>query len=238
MPRGLGCLITLSVVAAALFFTGRDYVRRHPQDVPWTALDLDDPVGRFTASKIAGLDDETARCRDLLSDAPVGDSAVPPRRSPPYCGYENGMRLDGRSVSYNPDGLVTSCPVAAALFLWENRVVQPAAQRHFGSKVTRIDHGGSYSCRRLYGRETGAFSEHATADAIDVTGFQLDDGELVRVLQDWKGWDARSRFLSEVRDGACEVFSTVLSPDYNEAHRDHLHFDVASRGGGVWTMCR
>ncbi|MCA3717775.1 MAG: extensin family protein, partial [Brevundimonas sp.] len=26
------------------------------------------------------------------------------------------------------------------------------------------------------------------------------------------------------------VFSTVLSPDYNEAHADHLHLDGAPRG--------
>ena len=148
------------------------------------------------------------------------------------------MRLDGRSASYNPAGLITSCPVAAALFLWETRVVQPAAQRHFGTKVTRSDHAGSYSCRRLYGRETGGFREHATADAFDVTGFRLEDGEQVRVLQAWEGADAKAAFLRDVRDGACDVFSTVLSPDYNEAHRDHLHFDVARRGGGVWTMCR
>lgn len=238
MPRGAGCLILLAVVVAALFFFGRDYVRRHPQDVPWTQLELSHPIGRFTASKIAGIGDEPARCRDLLADAPVDDSGVPARRSPPNCGYEDGMRLGGRSASYSPSGLITSCPVAAALFLWEERVVQPAALRHFGSKVARIDHAGSYSCRRLYGRDVGSFSEHATADAVDVTGFRLEDGEQVRVLQDWEGADAKARFLREVSDGACDVFSTVLSPDYNEAHRDHLHFDVARRGGGVWTMCR
>jgi len=32
------------------------------------------------------------------------------------------------------------------------------------------------------------------------------------------------------------VFGTVLSPDYNPAHADHLHFDQASRGSGG--MCR
>ena len=37
------------------------------------------------------------------------------------------------------------------------------------------------------------------------------------------------------RDAACEVFGTVLSPDYNAAHADHLHFDQAARGfGGLW----
>nr|MBA3526869.1 extensin family protein [Sphingomonas sp.] len=45
-------------------------------------------------------------------------------------------------------------------------------------------------------------------------------------------------FLREVRDGACRLFPTVLSPDYNAAHRDHLHLDVANRGTAGWTLCR
>ena len=36
------------------------------------------------------------------------------------------------------------------------------------------------------------------------------------------------------RDAACEVFGTVLSPDYNAAHADHFHLDQEVRGwGGV-----
>jgi hypothetical protein len=128
--------------------------------------------------------------------------------------------------------------VAAALHLWEVRVVQPAAQRHFGTNVRGIQHAGSYSCRRLYGRDVGNYSEHSTADAVDVIGFQLANGESVSVLRDWPAAGAKSRFLHDVREGACRVFSTVLSPDYNEAHRDHLHLDVANRGGGTWTFCR
>lgn len=238
MGRGLGCLIAVAVVAVALFFIGRDYVRRHPQDVPWTRLDLDDPIGRFTAAKIAGLGDEPQRCRALLAGAAPSDEPAPPRRSTPGCGYDDGMRLAGRSASYRPDGLVTSCPVAAALQLWETRVVQPAARRHFATSVSRIDHAGSYSCRRISGRAAADFSEHATADAIDVTGFELANGERVQVLDDWPRAGAEARFLRDVRDGACQLFTTVLSPEYNRAHRDHLHFDVATRGAGAWTFCR
>lgn len=238
MGRGLGCLIVLAVVAAALFFFGRDYFRRHPQDFPWTELHLDQPVGRFTASKVAALGDEPERCRGLLARTGVSDAVAPRRRSSPACGYDDGMRLAGRSASYRPQGLVTSCPVAAALHLWETRVVQPAAQRHFGTAVTRIDHAGSYSCRRISSGDSGDFSEHASADALDVIGFELADGERVQVLQDWDGTSAKARFLRDVRDGACELFTTVLSPEYNDAHRDHLHLDVARRGTGAWTFCR
>ena len=237
MPRGLGCLVALALLAAA-FFIAREYVRRHPQDVPWTALELGHPVGRFTASKIARLGERPVQCRALLASAGIDDVPVPPRISTPECSYDDGMRLAGRPVDYRPAGLVTSCPVAAALHLLETRVIEPGARRHFGEVVRQIHHSGSFSCRRLYARTEGPFSEHATADAVDITGFRLADGRLVSVLDDWPAGGPEAAFLREVRDGACGLFSTVLSPDYNAAHGDHLHLDVANRGMPGWTLCR
>ena len=165
---------------------------------------------------------------------------MPPLRPNPDCGYADGMRLlpEGeRSFVFQPAGAVTSCPVAAALALWERDVVQPAARRHFGRRVSLISHAGSYSCRRLYGRAAGGYSEHATANAFDVTGFRLADGGTISVLRHWPAAGAEAAFLRDVRDGACRLFATVLSPDYNAAHADHLHLDQARRGGG-WRMCR
>lgn len=240
MKGGLGCLI-LIVVAAIIALLARDYFRRHPQDAPWTPLSLSDPIGRFTARKLARLADEPAQCRALLAAVRSGDVAAPPRRAPEPCGYENGMRLEPGgpgAVSYTPAGVVTSCPVAAALEIFERQIVQPAALRHFASRVTAIDHAGSYSCRRLYGRSEGAYSEHATANAIDITGFRFADGRRISVLDDWQSAGANAAFLREVRDGGCRLFATALSPDYNAAHRDHLHLDQARRGNGGWTLCR
>jgi hypothetical protein len=58
------------------------------------------------------------------------------------------------------------------------------------------------------------------------------------VLGDWEDQDGKAAFLREVRDGACPLFATVLSPDYNAAHRDHFHFDQADRGEWGWRGCR
>ena len=239
MRRALGWLLFL-ILAAAAFLYAREYVRRHPQDVPWTDLHLGDPVGVFTARKLAALGDRPEQCRAILAEAGVGDVPAPPRRSGLDCGYADGMRLaeDGRMVTFAPAGLVTSCPVAATLALLERNVVQPAARRHFGSRVAVIDHAGSYSCRRLYGRSEGAFSEHATADAVDIIGFRLADGTQVSVARDWRSSGPRAAFLRDVRDGACRLFATVLSPDYNAAHADHLHLDQSERGKIGWSMCR
>jgi hypothetical protein len=143
----------------------------------------------------------------------------------------------GRGARFG-GGLVTSCPVAAALHLWEREVLQLAALRHFGSAVTLIDHFGSFSCRRISGSSEGPFSEHATADAVDIAGFRLADGTRISVRRDWDGEGPKAEFLNEVRDGACKLFATVLSPDYNAAHADHLHLDVAARGQMGFRLCR
>lgn len=239
--RALIALAIVAILIALSYTLFRDYVRQHPEEFPWTALDLDDPIGRFTQAKINALTEDPRQCRALLAAADAGDQPAPAIRASADCGFEDGMRLGQAGTDdfrFTPQGLVTSCPVAAALLLWERRVVQPAAEQHFGSRVAQVEHAGSYSCRRLYGRSDGPFSEHATADAVDITGFRLADGRSVSVLADWSGEVAERAFLRQVRDGACDLFATTLSPDYNEAHRDHLHLDHARRGSGGWSMCR
>jgi len=211
--------------------------RLPPQDLPWTPLDLNAPIGAATAGKLARVDGP--KCLTLLDQAgiayrPLGDTR---RRQ---CGYDDGIAWAAggpRRILYVPAAPPLACPLAAGLALWEREVVGPAAARRLGARVIAIDHYGSYSCRRMYGRTTGDWSEHARARAIDVAGFRLSDGRRITVARDWTRHGAESLFLHDVRDGACRLFATVLSPDYNAAHRDHLHLDEAKRGA-VWRTCR
>jgi hypothetical protein len=231
-------LILPAVLLAALAAAGltiSDYARRHPENVPWAALDLRRPIGTFTGRKLAALGQDPARCRALLAEAGLRFTALPARADGPQCGYADAVRLRGGGAL--PGDVGTACPVAAALVLWEREIVQPAARRHFGRPVAAIDHYGSYGCRRLYGREQGGWSEHARANALDIAGFRLADGTRIAIAADWRDPGAKGRFLREVRDGACALFATVLSPDYNQAHSDHFHLDQAARGGG-WRACR
>ena len=217
------------------------YARAHPEDMPWTELDLGDPVGAFTGRKLAGLADEGERCMALMERAGIRFNALPPRRASAQCGYSYAVRFaegGAQEIGYRPAGLGTNCAVAAGLALWEWHVVQPAALEHFGQPVETIEHFGSYSCRRLYGRGEGDWSEHASANAVDIAGFTLADGTRISVASHWEDGGARGRFLDDVRDGACDLFATVLSPDYNEAHRDHFHLDQAKRGRFGWRGCR
>jgi len=234
-----GWLVALALLATiALFLFGM--ARSRPQDMPWTPLDLSQPVGMFTGRKLTALTEDFAQCRRLLAHAGVRYTVLP-EVSAGQCGYADGVRFasgGSRRVPYSPANLGVACPVAAALALWEWNVVQPAAQRHFGQRVTRIDHLGSYNCRRLYGRSAGDYSQHATADAVDIAGFRFADGSRVTVLDDWSETGPKASFLRDVRDGACDLFATTLSPDYNAAHRDHFHLDQANRGAMGWRACR
>jgi len=235
----IALLFAAAILLGSLLLLG--YARRHPEDVPWTKLDLGRPVGAFTGRKLAGLGDDPARCRALLERAGISFTALPPRAESAQCFHRDAVRFrpgGALGISYRPSDLGARCPVAAALALWEWHVVQPAARRRFGRAVVGIDHFGSYSCRRLYGRDAGAWSEHARANAVDIAGFTLQGGRRIGVVRDWGGGGADAAFLRDVRDGACRLFSTVLSPDYNRAHRDHLHLDQAQRGAWGMRACR
>jgi hypothetical protein len=236
--------VLLAIVVAAGWLGWREYqrlLREDPQSIPWTPLSLADPVGRFSAQKLARLADDPDRCRTLLdADGSAAVAAPPISTSDGICGYADGLRLrpdSAASIRFAPDGLVTACPVVAALRVWE-RAVQVEAERAFESRVARIEHFGSYSCRRRYGASQGAWSEHATADAVDIAAFRLGDGRRVSVVNGWTGDAAERSFLRAVRDHACDLFSVTLSPDYNAAHRDHLHFDMSAFGRTGAGICR
>ena len=233
-------IVALLAIGAAVFLLWA-FAKGRPQDMPWTPLQLGEPIGLFTGRKLTALTGDFPQCRALLKDAGVRYTALPERRDGDRCGYADGVRLtDGgsRNIGFRPANLGIACPVAAALAMWEWDVVQPAAQKYLGSRVTATDHFGSYSCRRIYGRDAGNWSEHSTADAVDIAGFRLADGARITVVGDWRGDDAKAAFLHDIRDGACDLFATTLSPDYNAAHRDHLHLDQANRGSMGWRACR
>jgi hypothetical protein len=222
---------TLALLLMALVLAAKDWLDAHPGDNPWAPLNLNDPPGWTTERKIAALRDDPAECRAVLTRSAVAFEALEPAGEG-TCARPERIVMTGFPL--RPASPPTTCAIAAGLSLWIDRTVKPAAHDLLGTDVARIEHFGAYSCRRLYGRATGPWSEHATGNAIDVAAFVLADGRRVSVLRDWPGEGAKSAFLHRVHDGACETFGTVLSPDYNTAHRDHLHLDQAWRGfGGV-----
>ena len=219
-------------VLLGLALAGRVWLAEHPQHNPWAPLDLRDPPGWATDSKLTGLKDDPEVCRAALERSGVAFTDLPAAEAgEPACARPDRISLD--TFPYAGRNPPSTCAVAAGVEYWRRHSVAPAAEEIFGSPLARIEHFGSYSCRRLYGRDSGAWSEHATGNAIDIAAFVLEDGTRVSVLGDWDGEGDKAQFLRRVRDGACNAFGTVLSPDYNEAHADHFHFDQAQRFGGV-----
>lgn len=185
------------------------------------------------AQNIAEFMSDGRECRAALRGAGFEVEMLPDLQEGENCGYQNAVAAI-RLVHEYSEPVTTSCATAAALALWEREVVAPAAARHLGRTVARIELAGpSYSCRRVGRRADGRWSRHASANAVDISGFTLGDGTLLTVESGWRGDAARQAFLRAVRDGACEYFDAVLSPDYNRAHRDHLHFDL-----GPDELCR
>jgi len=119
-----------------------------------------------------------------------------------------------------------SCPLAKNFAAWARFAVLPAARQYFGTEAVRIETMGTYSCRSING--SGRLSEHAFANAVDVSGFVLADGRRITVESGWNGSIEEREFLRALAASACRRFGTVLGPDYNAAHYNHFHFDMST----------
>ncbi len=221
-------LVALVLLTAGI--AGWQWLQEHPQHNPWAPLDLRDPPGWATVRKLAALREDVTECRAVLNRSDIAFTALPPTGEG-ACALTDRTRLGEYPLA--PDTPAVTCPVAAALTIWRHDSVDPAARDLLGSDVARIEHLGAFSCRRMYGGADVPWSEHATANAIDIAAFVLEDGRRISVLADWEGGGPETEFLKAVRDGACGSFATVLSPEYNVAHADHFHFDQDDRWAGV-----
>lgn len=224
-------LIVLLIISAAMISVWRGWLEVPPQWNPWAPLDVKAAPNWLTGYKLMRLRGDPPLCAQALSSSElrVTRQSDSPDAKCPLIG---ALRVQGGEVALS-SSFLASCPLAVAYALFERHTLQPAAQAVYGQKVVRLDHLGSFACRNIYNRENGALSRHASADALDIAGFRLADGRTVSVLKDWPKQSQDAAFLRQVRDGACEAFSVVLSPDYNAAHRNHFHVNV-----GRWSVCR
>jgi hypothetical protein len=175
--------------------------------------------------------------RACLASGLVRETAFVTVRSslggPSVCGALSPFRVAATAhgaVTFAPPALVR-CPMVHALDFWTERVVLPAARRHLRSEVVRVTIAGSYSCRPMNGVDGALLSEHGHANAVDVSGFALWDGRMVTVSAGWLGSLPERTFLRAVHRGSCNVFTTVLGPDYDHLHGDHFHLDLARHAG-------
>ena len=236
-------LVPLIVVLGLAWAVWSGRVRIPEAWNPWAPLRIDAPPTLLTCYKLDRAAGDPVTCQAALAQADMRLAPVADRITGDHCGFTDAVRIQRTSVAVGSD-FTLSCRAALSLAMWERHVLQQAAQANLGARVVRIEHLGSYACRNIYGEQGRRRSQHATADALDVAGFVLDDGRRIRVLGDWgsKQGDVaaissssaspaasgEARFLRALHDGACDYFDVVLGPDYNRAHADHFHFDKGS----------
>lgn len=170
------------------------------------------------------------RCLARLDRAGVSYALAAQPASVDACAVDTPVRVGATGIAWNQPGVV-GCAFALQLDAFIREDVQPLARARFGQGVRQLRHFGTYACRR----ETGngrRWSEHASGRAIDLAGFELEDGTTIAVERDWHGQGAKSRFLHALARRACRRFSVVLTPDSNRDHRNHIHLD-----DGPWRLC-
>jgi len=199
-------------------------------EAPLVGALIDLPVNGGTQAAVVREGGDLGQCMAQLTAARVNFSPVPDRQNTATCGLSRGGALGadlGTVARLAPGDVEMTCQTALALSIWRRQSLEPAAREILGSDVIQIDHMGAYACRNVNnGVGSNRISAHSQAAALDFAGVRLRDGRRISVTQDWSGDAPEARFLRRIRDDACRIFGTVLSPDYNAVHHDHLHLEA------------
>lgn len=199
-------------------------------EAPLVGALIDQPIGGGTRSAVIRESADLQQCMAQLTAARVTFRPVPDRSTTETCGLASGGVLGpdmGTTARMAPGDVEMTCRTALALSVWRRQSVEPAAREILGSDVVQIDHMGAYACRNVNnGGVSGRISAHSQAAALDFAGVRLRDGRRITVSANWAGDEPGARFLRRIRDDACRIFGTTLSPDYNAVHADHLHLEA------------
>lgn len=256
-----------------------------PPSQPSTTAENTAAVESWTADEIKAAEVE---CDELLASIEAVAERRPPMREG-SCGTAVPLRVSRigsrQGVAIEPPGLM-NCKMVSRLFQWIETVAQPAARASLGAGIVRITNASSYMCRNRYNDPAEKMSQHAYANAIDVSVLELSDGRRIDVKTFWgsivasrlatesaaltpakatlttravtAGLDTGQasgvkrnetnerksaaspistpelQFLTGLHAGACGIFSTVLGPETNRAHHDHMHLDLTPRRGSAY----
>lgn len=196
------------------------------------------PPAPSTAQLPVAVSAADRQCLTQLSAVGAEFTALPDRYTGQGCSTVGtvqmaALRGDITNMSIGNIGPV-QCGVGTAFAAWARYGVDRAARQILGSPLQRIETMGSYACRNVAGSTRR--SAHATAGAIDIAGFVLEDGRRISVADDWSGGSSSEKeFLRTIQRSACRRFGTVLGPEYNAAHRDHFHLEGVIDGS---SFCR
>lgn len=141
-------------------------------------------------------------------------------------------------IDLKPEGTMR-CETALELARWTKDAVLPAAKAALENEgsLTTINQASSYVCRLRNNAKTGKISEHARGNAIDIASFTFKSGKSIEIQPRDEDSTLAGAFQRAVTATGCLYFESVLDPGSDEAHENHLHFDVIERKGG-YRYCR
>jgi hypothetical protein len=220
--------------------------RPRPEESDDTTEDAAEPEAEVEPDEPAALaeeDEEIAAtpqpdrvyqtaCPALLTGAVIGEMLPPIAEG--ICGERSplsitALRVNGREIGLSSP-VTTNCAMAGALADWAGEV-DAYANAALDSPIASLNTGTSMMCRNRNGGDAGFVSEHGFANALDLVGLTLADGRNIAVEADWLPASApEGRLLRQAHGAACGRFTTVLGPEANAEHEDHLHFDLGCHG--------
>lgn len=200
-----------------------------------------DNLPRRSAAAAAGFRTQpvpeatTGRKGSVCGNPAIRGTTIPPIRAQVQgCGLKDGVMVTSVSGVKLSQPATIDCATATALNRWVERGLKPAVGR-LGGGVTALQVAGHYTCRPRNNQRGAKVSEHGRGKAIDIAAVTLANGVSITVL---KGWNDRQhgKILRSMHKAACGPFGTVLGPNSDRFHRDHLHLDTAAYRKGSY--CR
>jgi hypothetical protein len=192
-----------------------------------------EPEGEPKATEAPGvpapaIPQPSARRQALTEDVAIAPS-LPSIKGPGACGGDDIVRLDAvvlpdkTRVLLKPAATLR-CTMASAIADWV-RTDLVALATSLSTTLRAIDNFDSFECRGR-NRVAGAMlSEHGKANALDVRSIGFADGRDLKLTDRSADRTLRETVLHSV----CSRFSTVLGPDSDWYHEDHIHLDLAAR---------
>lgn len=199
------------------------------------------PADPNAGAKVEPEDEKAlASCIDELKSMGAEFETAPRIDDGNGCGIDKPLIVKSvsQSVKLSPAGTMR-CETALELARWMRDSVAPAAQTAMEKEggVTTINQASAYVCRLRNNAATGKISEHARGNAVDIASFTFKSGLTVAIQPREEDSTLVGAFQRAVTATGCLYFSTVLDPTSDEAHENHLHFDVIERKGG-YRYCR
>jgi hypothetical protein len=188
---GFAALVALPVYAQAETGDAPSVPDRNPfrakspataeQPVAKPALPGDQPTVAWSDNEIAAA---KLDCAKLLSSVTLDYQPLAPLKEG-ICGAPAPILVKSiAGVAIEPSATMT-CALASGVATWISKTVQPQAKALLGTQVVTLHNASSYACRNRYGGETTPLSEHALANALDVSEFVFASGETATVLASW-----------------------------------------------------